>query len=250
MDAGSTPGGNNYYQSGSISRRTLTATAKNLPTNGSTIYITLWTEIGTTWTNNIYSYIAYNPASAAGVLTTPNPGSMLTSGPVVFQWTAGAGATAYWLDVGSVAGGNQYSQSGNLGNVTSTTVSGLPTDGSTIYVTLYSLVGSQWTGNAYTYTALNAVGGLSQIQSPAPGTLLSGSSVTFSWSADPNASAYWLDVGNVAGGNQYEQSGNLGNVTSLTVNSLPANGSTIYATLYSLVGGQWLNTSASYTSGP
>ena len=76
-------------------------------------------------------------------MTTPTPGSTLTSGTVTFNWTAGAGASAYWLDVGSTAGGNQYYQSGNLGNVLTTTVSGLPTDGSTIYVTLYSLIGAQ-----------------------------------------------------------------------------------------------------------
>src|ERR1019366_192800 len=94
-----------------------------------------------TWLSNAYTYTAYNLAGAAGILTTPIPGSTLTSGTVTFGWTAGAGASAYWLDAGSTPGGNQYYQSGNLGNVLTTTVSGLPTDASTIYVTLYSFVG-------------------------------------------------------------------------------------------------------------
>ncbi len=64
-----------------------------------------------------------------------------------------AGATAYWLDIGSNPGGNQYYQSGNLGMALSTTVYSLPADGSTIYVTLYSLVGGNWLSNAYTYTS-------------------------------------------------------------------------------------------------
>jgi len=38
----------------------------------------------------------------------------------------------------------------NLGNVLTTTANGLPTNGSTVYVTLYSLVGGQWLSNAYT----------------------------------------------------------------------------------------------------
>ena len=54
----------------------------------------------------------------------------------------------------------------------------------------------------------------------------------------------------LAGGNQYYQSGNLGNVLTTTVYSLPADGSTIYATLYSYVGGNWLYTSSQYVSGP
>jgi hypothetical protein len=250
LDAGTAPGNDSYFQSGSISRRTLTVTAKNLPTNGSTIYVTLYTEIGTVWTGVNYTYTAYNPASAAGVLTTPTPGSVLTSGTVTFDWTAGAGASAYWLDVGSVAGGDQYYQSGNLGGALTTTVSGLPTDGSTIFATLYSLIGSQWTANAYSYTALSASGGLAAIQTPVPGSTLSGTAATFTWSSDSNATAYWLDVGTEAGGDEYYQSGNLGNVLTTTVNNLPANGSTIYATLYSFVGGQWLKNPVTYVSGP
>jgi hypothetical protein len=152
--------------------------------------------------------------------------------------------------VGSTPGGNQYSQSGNLGNILTTTVNGLPTDGSTIYVTLYSLIGSTWSGNAYTYTAFNATGGLAAITSPTPGSVLSGSAAAFNWSADPNATAYWLDIGSVAGGNQYYQSGNLGGALTTSVSSLPANSSTIYVTLYSYVGGQWLSNSYTYTSGP
>ena len=70
---------------------------------------------------------------------------------MTFTWSAGSGATAYWLDIGNVPGGNQYYQSGNLGNVLTTTVNTLPADGSTIYVTLYSYVGGQWLSNPYTY---------------------------------------------------------------------------------------------------
>ena len=88
------------------------------------------------------------------------------------------------------------------------------------------------------------------MQTPTPGSTLSGNQATFTWSAGSGATAYWLDIGNVPGGNQYYQSGNLGNVLTTTVYSLPADGSTIYATLYSLVGGQWLSNPYTYISGP
>ena len=168
---------------------------------------------------------------------------------VTFAWTAGAGASAYWLDLGNVPGGNQYYQSGNLGNVLTTTVNGLPTDSSTVYVTLYSLVDGQWVANAYTYTAFSGSSSLGAMQTPAPGSTLVGNQATFTWSAGSGATAYWLDIGNVAGGNQYYQSGNLGNVLTTTVYSLPGNG-TIYVTLYSLVGGQWFSNAYIYTSVP
>ncbi len=100
------------------------------------------------------------------------------------------------------------------------------------------------------YTAFTASSGLAQMQSPMPGSTLSIYVATFTWSSDLNATAYWLDVGSSPGGNQYYQSGNLGNALTTTVYSLPADGSQIYVTLYSLVGGQWLNNQYTYTSGP
>jgi len=88
------------------------------------------------------------------------------------------------------------------------------------------------------------------MQTPVPGSTLTGNTAIFTWSSDPSATAYWLDIGNVAGGNQYYQSGNLGNVLTTTVYSLPANGTTVYVTLYSLVAGQWLNNAYAYVSDP
>ncbi|MGA3193455.1 MAG: protease pro-enzyme activation domain-containing protein [Terriglobales bacterium] len=249
MDIGNVAGGNQYYQSGNLGN-VLTTTANSLPTNGSTVYVTLYSLVGGNWLNTGYTYTAFNLAGASGVLTTPMPGTTLTSGTVTFSWTTGAGASAYWLDMGNTPGGSQYFQSGNLGNVTSTIVSGLPTDGSMIYATLYSLVGANWVANAYTYTALNATSGLAVVFSPVNLSTITGGSVTFSWTADPNASAYWVDVSNVtAGANDLDQSGNLGNVPNYTIYNLPQDGSTIYVTLYSYVGGQWLYTSTSYISG-
>src|SRR5664280_921784 len=247
LDAGSVPGGNQYYQSGNLGN-VLTTTANGLPTDASTVYVTLYSLVGGQWLSNAYTYTAYSVSGAQGVITTPTPGSSLASSTVTFVWTAGTGSTAYWLDIGNVAGGNQYYQSGNLGNVLTTTANGLPSDGSTVYVTLYSLVGGQWLSNAYTYTAYSASGATGHLTTPQPGTTLPGPTVTFGWTAGTGSSAYWLDLGSTPGGNQYFQSGNLGNVLTVTANGLPTNGSTVYATLYSLVGGQWVANAYTYTA--
>jgi Lactonase, 7-bladed beta-propeller len=250
LDIGSSAGGNNYYSSGNLGN-VLTTTANGLPTNGSTLYVTLYSLISGSWTPNAYTYTASSLAAAQGVLTTPPPNSTLTSSTVTFDWTAGSpGPYSYWLDVGSSAGGNNYYSSGNLGNVTTTTVSGLPTNGSTLYVTLYTLISGSWVGNAYTYTALNSSSGLAAMQTPTPGSTLSGTTATFTWSSDSSATAYWVDIGSSAGGNDIYSSGNLGTALTTTVYTLPANGNTIYVSLYSYVGGQWLNNPVTYTSGP
>ena len=248
IDVGSVPGGNQYYQSGSLPTTTLSATVSGLPTDGSTIYVTMYSLISGQWVYNSYTYTAFNSGNSKGAITAPAPGSTLSGSTVAFTWTAGTSATAYWLDVGNVPAGNQYYQSGNLGNVLTTMANGLPTDGSTVYATLYSLVDGQWLSNAYIYTAYNASGARGVITTPTPGSTFTGSTVTFDWTAGTGASAYWLDVGNVPGGNQYFQSGNLGNVLTVAVNNLPTNGSTVYVTLYSLVGGQWVANAYTYTA--
>ena len=237
IDVGSTPGGNTYYQSGSLPSTTFAQTVNSLPNDGSTVYVTWYAYVSGAWQATAYTYTAFGVSSEKGAIASPAPNSILTGSSAIFTWTAGTVATAYWIDIGSSPGGSQYFQSGNLGNVLTQTVSGLPTNGSTINVTLYSLVSGQWLSNAYTYTAYNQAGARGVLQTPTPGSTLAGSSATFIWTAGTGASAYWLDVGSSAGGNQYSQSGNLGNVLTTTVNTLPTDGSMVYVTLYSLVGG-------------
>ncbi len=251
IDAGSTQGGNNYYQSGSMPTSTLSATINDLPTDGSTVYVTLYWQINGSWVSTPYTYTAFNGSNARGVITSPTPGSMLPGTSVTFTWSAGMGATAYWLDVGSTMGGNNYYQSGNLGNVLTTTVNNLPSNGSPVYVTLYSYAGGQWLNNQYMYTAFSPSSGLAVMQSPTPGSTLSGNTVTFMWNnGNGTATSYWLDVGSTMGGNNYYQSGSLGTQTSTTVNTLPANGSQIYVTLWSQIAGTWYYNEYTYTSNP
>jgi hypothetical protein len=170
---------------------------------------------------------------------------MLTANSVTFTWSAGSSATAYWLDIGSTAGGNDYYSSGNLGTALTTIVPNIPADGGTqLYATLYSLIGGQWVSNSYTYTA--APGAV--MQSPSPGSTLSGSGLTFSWSAG-DGGPYMLTVGSTYGGSDIYSSGSMG-PQSTVVTGLPANGSTVYVTLATMDGGQWLYNYYTYVSGP
>lgn len=81
-------------------------------------------------TSNVAVFLNTTPVSTPAAITSPTPGSNLGGNNVIFTWSTGVGATAYWIDAGNVPGGNQYFQSGNIGNLTSYTVSGLPTNGS------------------------------------------------------------------------------------------------------------------------
>jgi hypothetical protein len=249
LDLGSSAGGNNYYQSGNLGSALMT-TVNNLPSTGVPIYATLYSLISGSWVSNSYTYTSYNASGAAATITSPTPPN-LPATTVTFDWTSSASATAYWLDVGSSVGGNQYYQSGSLPtSQTAATVSGLPSDGvSQVYVTLYSYVSGNWVSNAYTYTAFNGSSAAATMTNPASNNaVLSGTSITFTWTAG-SGTTWWIDVGSTAGGNDIYQSGSI-NTQSATVTDLPANGNTIYVTLYTLVNNSWISNSYTYTSGP
>jgi hypothetical protein len=87
------------------------------------------------------------------------------------------------------------------------------------------------------------------LTSPAPGSTLTGSSVTFAWSAATGATTYWIDVGtNAVGFNLYGQ--NVGLATSQTVTGLPSGGGTIYVRLWSLLNGLWQYNDYTYKAAP
>jgi hypothetical protein len=95
-------------------------------------------------------------------MVSPGPGSTFSSSSVTFTWSPGS-ATTYLLLVGSSQNGSDIYNSGQV-TVLSKTVSNIPTDGRTIYVTLGSKLNSSWTLNSYTYKAFS----LSATPTPTP----------------------------------------------------------------------------------
>jgi uncharacterized repeat protein (TIGR03803 family) len=85
-------------------------------------------------------------------IMTPAPGSRLTGSTVLFEWTTGIATTAYGLSVGTTVGGWELFDK-EEGTALSNTVTGLPTDGTTVYVRLWSLTNGAWRFNDYTYLA-------------------------------------------------------------------------------------------------
>ena len=131
-------------------------------------------------------------SSPKAVMSTPAPGSTITTTSATFNWTAGSGVASYWLYVGNAGAGSANIFSGG-GAQTSRTVTGLPVSG-TLNVRLMSYIGSAWQFNDYTYTL--SAGVKAVMTSPTPGSTLTGSSATFSWTAGSGVASYWLMVGN------------------------------------------------------
>lgn len=180
-----------------------------------------------------------------GVLTNPTPGSTLSGSLATFSWSAGSGATAYWLYLGTTGIRSSNLYSSGLTTGTSVAVSGLPTNGVTIYATLYTETNGSWQPASYTYTEF---GNYTLATMNGAGGTLTGSSATFTWNPGAGPTAYWLYLGTNGPGtaNLYSSGSTTG--TSLTVNGLPTNGGTIYATLFSEIDGAWQPKNYTYTA--
>jgi hypothetical protein len=85
------------------------------------------------------------------------------------------------------------------------------------------------------------------LTTPPPSSTLSGSSVTFEWTAGTDVTAYMLYLGTTRGSNNLYSSGSVG-TTSVAVTGIPTTAATIYATLYSAMPtGGWKPAYYTYT---
>jgi len=166
---------------------------------------------------------------AQPVITSPAAGSTNASSSMTFQWTSGAGVTAYYLSIGSSAGGtNIYSR--NVGLNLSTTVTNLPTNGMTLYVQFSWLTTAGWQSSDSTYTAFGVATPYPMLTSPAPGATNTSASATFQWTAGTDVSEYYLSIGSAVGlSDIYGQNEHFS--LSATVTNLPVSGMPLYVRL-------------------
>jgi len=217
---GTSAGASDIYGSGIITANS--RTISNLPTNGEKIYVRLFTIYGE---NQLY--IDYNfQAATQSALTSPSTGSALTGPTAVFSWTTAAGATGYAFRLGTSLGANDVYGSGII-TATSITVPNLPINGEPVFGRLYTMYGSIQRYTDYAFTAATQAA----LTSPMPGSVLSGSSVNFIWTAGKGSSSYILQLGTTPGAEDLYSSGDI-TATSIKVSGLPTNGETIYARLY------------------
>jgi serine protease len=147
---GNTQGANDIY--GNSQGPNLAATVSGLPADGRTLYVRLWSRGGANWYYEDYVYVAARTAPAS--MVTPYPGATLGTS-VMFRWNSGTNIQQYWLYLGSTQGGSDL-YGNSQGTSLSATVTGLPTDGRTLYVRLWSLSGTNWYFQDYVYQMFNS----------------------------------------------------------------------------------------------
>ncbi len=238
-------GSSNLYKSAAL-RGTTSATVTGLPVNGENLYVSLCSFISGAWQCNNYTY-SMSGAPVLAVLTSPEPGTQLGGSSATFQWTPGSGITNYLLMLGTTGKGSHDIYDGVSTTNTSVNLTTLPTNGVTVYARLYSQFNGSWAQYVdSTYTEYGTPVPAALL-TPAPDSMLTSSSVTFTWSPGSGVTEYTLAVGDLfKGSNNLYQSGGLRNITSATVTGLPVNGENLYVRLCSY-SGNWQCADYTYT---
>jgi bacillolysin len=232
---GRRPGGRDVYDKSQ--GKSLSVTVAGLPTDGNPLYVRLRSRMGAAWRVFDYLYAATPGTSTLATLVSPKPGSTLAeTTSATFTWTAGRNVTAYRLSIGTTAGGMEI-YDGNEETSLSRVVTGLPTEGTPLYVRLSSLTPIGWQSNDYT------VG--TAITPPEPARLafevppLHSGWTDFGWTQGRAVKEYRLSIGSTPGGTDVYDALQ-GTAHRLTIVDLPTDGRMLYLRLWSNTRDGWL----------
>ena len=175
------------------------------------------------------------------VVSSPLNGTTFTSDQQNFVWNAISGASEYWLQLGTTAGGYEL-WGGSMGMNTSTSFTGLPIDGSKLYVRLYTKINTGWIYSDSTYTCYTPQivrSNPGEIYFPGNGDTLVGPEPLFQWNPASGALEYFFYMGNSVGSNDiYGQS--TGSKTFVNLIGVPRDGRLLYVRL-------WMRSSAGWS---
>ncbi len=232
--AGNTVGASEYFNQSTGT--SVSTTVTGLPNNGRAIYVRLFSQIAGAWLYNDYTYTASVVVGTKAAMITPAAGTKLSSSTTLFNWNAGVNVSEYWLSIGNAFGTTDI-YDGSNGIIQSKTVIGLPTDGRTLYVRLFSKIGSTWQSNDYIYSAVGAPSVKAAIYTPVNGARLT-YSTAFYWTSGTNVGEYWFSLGSTPGGADYfDQS--MGTSVGIQLTGFPSDGRTYYVRFWSKIGITW-----------
>lgn len=97
------------------------------------------------------------PVSGPANISSPSTGSTLPGATATFSWSPASGGLEYFIYVGSSVGSNSL-VGRSVGTATSTTVTNLPTNGSTVYVRLWTRFATGWQYRDTSYRAASGAG--------------------------------------------------------------------------------------------
>jgi uncharacterized repeat protein (TIGR03803 family) len=199
--------------------------------------------VATGYTDSAVASATFTIQTPAAI-TSPAQNSTFTGSSVTFDWTTAAGATGYYLWIGSTGVGSNNIYNSAPKTVTSYTFNSMPMNGETIYVRLTTNYSGTWVHKDYTYTAAAQAA----MTAPAQGATFAGPSVAFTWSAAAVATGYYLLIGSTGVGSNNIYNSAEKTVTGYTFTHMPTNGEAIYVRLITNYSGTWVHNDYAYTA--
>jgi hypothetical protein len=177
------------------------------------------------YNNSPVAAATYNITPPAATPTFSLAAGTYTSTQSVTLTDTTTGATIYYTTNGTIPTTSSTVYTGPISVNTTETIEAI--------AAAPGYVSSQPAGTNYTVTQPQA-----QLLTPAPGSVLTGSGVTFTWTTGAGVTAYGLWLGLSGPGSSSLYSSGSTTATSVTVSSLPGKGATVYARLFSVIGGK------------
>jgi hypothetical protein len=213
--------------------------AEGLPPS-TTLHATFWAKVDGKWiSNGGISFTTSETASpsARAELLTPSAEYAAIPSALTFTWSATAGATAYYLYVGSSPGTRDVGNSGEM-TATSFRVTNMPLD-KTVHVRLWTKLSGTWRFRDYQFLVL---GNATALTRPV-GDDKTDPATEFGWHRLYGVTCYYLYVGTAPGKKDIINSGET--LRTSWANTPLAGGTTYYVRIHTKMSGVWY--SRSYT---
>src|SRR5436190_865517 len=236
---GSAPGGKDLVSTGEIQKTSYLP--PNLP-HSQTLYSRIYTKVGGGWR---YVDGTFSVAPRAR-LTYPADGAVNVDASKPIQWTSIANVQAYYLYVGSTAGGRDLVNSGETLQ-TSYAAANLPAS-RTLYARVWTKAGGVWRYADSTFTTEAPPPPIATLAYPANGAVNIDQTQPAAWAQVTGAQAYYLKIGSTVGAkdilDSYETQ-----LTQFPILGIPA-GQTLFADLCTKSGGTWRCSDSTFTASP
>jgi hypothetical protein len=229
LSLGTTQGADNVLNTGAMQGTTYTVTTP-LPA-GAVLWARLWTELNGSW---VYQADISFTVSLDAALVSPRNGQQNVNPGTTFQWTASAGAAAYYLYVGTTQGAKDIVNTGAIQGTSYTVTTPLPA-GANLWARIYTQLGNHW---VYASDVNFTVSPEAALLYPVNGQQNVDTSVRFTWAPGVNVQAYRLYVGTEPGAKDLVDTGQI-RATSWHVPPLPV-GQTLYARIWTKINGFWM----------
>lgn len=243
---GTTEAGWDLFFSGALNASQTSITVNNLPTDGSTAYTRLMYRVP--GSNSWQSVLGECSAAEIDVpddpyFTSHSVDACLFAGNSEFiQWNDNnSDVEQYWLYVGSNRGWADAFNSYSIGKDNSVVATGLPADGRMLHMRLWYRIAGAWGWQDQSCEAWTAPIPPGFTSHDPDNCQFDSSSQVLEWDNNELAgiTQYWIYAGDSEGSANIFNSGLLNNMTSLSLDGLPTDGSDVYLRLWFIHEGRW-----------